>query len=101
MAKEKSEERKKEKKEKKRSESDGVSKPSRRQSPLYPPHSLIRKTPRAAKAELIAQRQRYAQISALRREGIYLEEEYHEEIRAYMHEMEVSYIKCDALRLLT
>ena len=68
----------------------GVSKSSRRQSPLYPPHSLVRKTPRAAKAELIAQRQRYAQISALRREGIYLEEEYHEEIRAYMHEMEVS-----------
>ena len=38
----------------------------------------------------MAQRQRYAQISALRREGIYLEEEYHEEVRAYMHEMEVS-----------
>lgn len=71
----------------------GVSKSSRRQSPLYPPHSLVRKTPRAAKAELIAQRQRYAQISALRREGIYLEEEYHEEIRGYMHEMEVSYMR--------
>ncbi|KAH9944461.1 cyclin [Epithele typhae] len=56
----------------------GVSK-SRRQSPLYPPHSL---------AELLVQRQRLAQISALRREGIYLEEEYHDEIRAYMHEME-------------
>lgn len=68
----------------------GVSKSSRRQSPLYPPHSLIRKTPRAAKAEQIAQRQRYLQISALRREGIYLEEEYHDEIRGYMHEMEVS-----------
>ncbi|KAI0735260.1 cyclin [Earliella scabrosa] len=66
----------------------GVSKSSRRQSPLYPPSSLVRKTPRAAKAELMAQRQRYAQISALRREGIYLEEEYHEEVRAYMHEME-------------
>ena len=39
---------------------------------------------------MLAQRQRIAQISALRREGIYLEEEYHEEIRAYMHEMEVS-----------
>lgn len=68
----------------------GVSKSSRRQSPLYPPHSLIRKTPRAAKAEQIAQRQRYLQISALRREGIYLEEEYHDEIRGYMHEMERS-----------
>lgn len=65
----------------------GVSKSSRRQSPLYPAHSVVRKTPRAARAE---QRQRYAQISALRREGIYLEEEYHDEIRAYMHEMEVS-----------
>ena len=39
---------------------------------------------------MLAQRQRIAQISALRREGIYLEEEYHAEIRAYMHEMEVS-----------
>ncbi|KAI0757089.1 cyclin [Daedaleopsis nitida] len=66
----------------------GISKSSRRQSPLYPPHSLVKKTPRAAKAEMIAQRQRYAHISALRREGIYLEEEYHDEIRAYMHEME-------------
>ena len=69
----------------------GVSKSSRRQSPLYPPHSVVRKTPRAAKAEMLAQRHRLAQISALRREGIYLEEEYHEEIRAYMHEMEVSF----------
>ncbi|CDO72328.1 hypothetical protein BN946_scf184977.g25 [Trametes cinnabarina] len=66
----------------------GISKSSRRQSPLHPAHSLVRKTPRAARAEQLAQRQRYAQISALRREGIYLEEEYHDEIRAYMHEME-------------
>lgn len=64
----------------------GICKASRRQSPLYPPHSVIRKTPRAAKAEMLAHRQK---ITALRREGIYLEEEYHEEIRAYMYEMEV------------
>ena len=35
---------------------------------------------------MLAHRQK---ITALRREGIYLEEEYHEEIRAYMYEMEV------------
>ncbi len=67
----------------------GVTKSSRRQSPLYSGCSAVKKTPRVAKAEMIAQRQRYAYISALRREGIYLEEEYHEEIRAYMHDMEV------------
>lgn len=66
----------------------GVTKSSRRQSPLYSGCSAVKKTPRVAKAEMIAQRQRYAYISALRREGIYLEEEYHEEIRAYMHDME-------------
>lgn len=74
---------------KKRPSPHGISK-SRKQSPLYPAHSIARKTPRAAKAELLAQRQREAQIMALRREGIYLEEEYREEIRYYMHEMEVS-----------
>ncbi|THH34014.1 hypothetical protein EUX98_g23 [Antrodiella citrinella] len=72
---------------KKRPSPHGVSK-SRKQSPLYPPHSLVRKSPRAAKAELLAQRQREAHIMAMRREGIYLEEEYREEIRYYMHEME-------------
>ena len=51
---------------------------------------MVRKSPRAARAEQLAQRQREAQINALRREGIYLEEEYREEIRYYMHEMEVS-----------
>lgn len=35
------------------------------------------------------QRQRQAQITALRRQGIFLEEEYREDIRFYMHEMEV------------
>lgn len=36
------------------------------------------------------QKQREAQIQALRREGIFLEEEYREEIRYYMQDMEVS-----------
>ncbi len=67
----------------------GVSKVSKRQSPLFPAQST-RKSPRTAKADMIAQRQRYLQINALRQGGIYLEEEYYEEIRAYMHEMEVS-----------
>lgn len=39
---------------------------------------------------MIQQRQREAQILALRREGVLLEEEYREEIRYYMHDMEVS-----------
>lgn len=39
---------------------------------------------------MIKQRQREAHILALRREGVLLEEEYREEIRFYMHEMEVS-----------
>ena len=37
----------------------------------------------------MTRKQREAQISALRREGIYLEEEYREEIQRYMLEMEV------------
>ncbi|OCH96493.1 cyclin [Obba rivulosa] len=73
---------------KKRPSPHGVSK-SRKRSPLYPAHDVARKTPRAIKAELLAQRQREAQIMALRREGVYLEEEYQEEIRYYMHEMEL------------
>ncbi|GBE78385.1 cyclin [Sparassis latifolia] len=71
---------------KKRPSPYGISKS--RKSPLYPPSLLVRRTPRAARAEMTAQRQRNAQILALRRQGIYLEEEYQDEIRAYMHEME-------------
>ena len=56
---------------------------------LYSSQSNIRKSPRNVKAEQIARKQREAQISALRREGIYLEEEYREEIQRYMLEMEV------------
>lgn len=74
---------------KKRPSPYGVSK-SRKQSPLHPPHHVVRKSPRATRAEILAQRQREAQIQALRREGIYLEEEYRDEIRFYMQEMEVS-----------
>ncbi|CCM00940.1 uncharacterized protein FIBRA_02987 [Fibroporia radiculosa] len=72
---------------KKRPSPHGVSK-SRKHSPLYPPQAVVRKTPRAVKAELLAQRQRDAYLTALRREGIYLEEEYRDEIQFYMHEME-------------
>lgn len=64
---------------------DGVSKSRCRQSPAV--HNAHR-TPAIIKAQL--QRQREAQILALRKEGIYIEEEYREEICFYMHEMEVS-----------
>ncbi|KAH9946700.1 cyclin [Amylocystis lapponica] len=73
---------------KKRPSPYGVSKARKQYSPIYPPQSLVRKTPRAAKAEMIAHRQRDAHIMAMRREGIYVEAEYHDEIRRYMHEME-------------
>lgn len=74
---------------KKRPSPHGVQK-SRKQSPLHPVQSVPRKSPRAVKAELFAHRHREAHILALRREGILLEEEYREEIKFYMHEMEVS-----------
>lgn len=57
--------------------------------PPYTSHSNIHKSPRNVKAEQLARKQREAKISALRREGVYLEEEYRDEIRRYMHEMEV------------
>ena len=56
---------------------------------LHSSHSNIRKSPRNVKVDQLTRKQREAHISALRREGIYLEEEYREEIRRYMHEMEV------------
>lgn len=58
--------------------------------PLAPSH----KSPYSAKAALLQQRQRDAQIAALRRQGVLLEEEYRDDIRYYMHEMEVSSLKC-------
>lgn len=69
----------------------GISKSRKHtQSPLCPAQAVVRKSPRGAKAEHAVQRQREAQIYALRREGIYLEEEYRDEIHEYMHAMEVS-----------
>ena len=58
-------------------------------TPLLYSHPKIRKSPRNAKAERLTRKQREAQISALRHEGIHLEEEYRKEIRRYMHETEV------------
>ncbi|KAJ3550242.1 hypothetical protein NM688_g5098 [Phlebia brevispora] len=72
---------------KKRPSPHGVSK-SRKQSPLYPAQAVVRKSPRAAKTDMLLQRQREAHIVAMRRDGIYLEDEYRDEIRFYMHEME-------------
>ncbi|EKM60977.1 uncharacterized protein PHACADRAFT_247236 [Phanerochaete carnosa HHB-10118-sp] len=67
----------------------GVSKSRRhQQSPLCPPQAVVRKSPRGAKTEHAVQRQREAQILALRREGIHLEEEYRDEIQEYMQVME-------------
>ena len=43
------------------------------------------------KTEILAQRHREAHLLAMHREGIYLEEEYRDEIQFYMHEMEVSH----------
>ncbi|KAF8898559.1 cyclin [Infundibulicybe gibba] len=71
---------------KKRPSPHGVSKCHK--TPLLPSQAPARKTPRSAKSALIQQRQREAQISALRREGILLEEEYRDEIQYYMHDME-------------
>ena len=74
---------------KKRPSPHGISK-SRKQSssPLHPAQTVVRRSPRTTKAEEV-QRQREAQIHAMRRQGIYLEEEYQEDIKLYMHEMEV------------
>lgn len=73
---------------KKRPSPHGVSKSHK--TPLFPANGAARKSPRSAKSGLIQQRQREAQILALRREGVLLEEEYREEIEYYMHDMEVS-----------
>lgn len=53
----------------------------------------IRKTPRATRGAPSQRRLSRAVIVALRRDGIFLEEEYQDEIRFYMHEMEVSPIR--------
>ncbi|KAF9821949.1 hypothetical protein IEO21_00379 [Rhodonia placenta] len=49
----------------------------------------IRKTPRATRGAPSQRRLSRAVIVALRRDGIFLEEEYQDEIRFYMHEMEL------------
>ncbi|KAF8078450.1 cyclin [Lyophyllum atratum] len=71
---------------KKRPSPHGVSKSHK--SPLLPANGPPRRTPRSAKSAMLQQRQREAQILALRREGILLEEEYRDEIQYYMHDME-------------
>lgn len=68
---------------KKRPSPHGVSKPSKSPSAV----ALARLPPRSANVSLL-QRNREIYLSALRREGIYLEEEYRDEIRSYMHDME-------------
>jgi len=65
----------------------GVTK-SQKPSPLYPPLLTTRKSPRTSQAEQLARKERDAQIARLRREGVYLEEEYRDDIRQYMYEME-------------
>jgi len=75
---------------KKRPSPHGVSKAHK--SPLMPANGVsTRRTPRSQKyAQLqLQQRQREAQIQALRREGIFLEEEYMDEVHRYMLDMEV------------
>ena len=80
---------------KKRPSPHGVTKSRRSQSP--PTLSVVaaaaaaasRRSPRAAKMESMLQRRRELQLAALRREGILFEDEYREDIRYYMYEMEV------------
>jgi len=72
---------------KKRPSPHGVSKYHK--SPLLPANGPARRSPRSAKSAILHQRQRDAQLLALRREGVLLEEEYRDEIRYYMHDMEV------------
>jgi hypothetical protein len=72
----------------------GIAKSRKSQSPLtlsavVAAAAAQRHSPRAAKMESMLQRRRELQLAALRREGILLEEEYREEIRYYMYEMEV------------
>jgi hypothetical protein len=71
---------------KKRPSPHGVNKSHK--SPLLPAVGPVRRSPRS-KTLLLQQKQREAQILALRRQGIVLEEEYREEIRDYMHDMEL------------
>jgi hypothetical protein len=71
----------------KRLSSSGIAKSHKSQ--LLPTYGIVRKSPRCAKSALIQQRQREAAAQAIRRAGILLENEYRDEVRRYMHEMEV------------
>lgn len=71
---------------KKRPSPTGISKIHKTPGGLLAPSH---KSPYSAKVALLQQRQRDAQIAALRRQGVLLEEEYRDDIRYYMHEMEV------------
>lgn len=70
--------------------------PKRRPSPhgitktrKTPTHHLGgQRTPLSAKSSMLAKRKRELQVAALRREGVLLEEEYREDVQAYMLEME-------------
>lgn len=75
---------------KKRPSPHGVTKSHK--TPLLPP--VARRAPLSAKSAMLAQRQRAAQLIALRKEGVFIEEEYREEIQDYMHELEVSIGRC-------
>ncbi|KAL0580307.1 hypothetical protein V5O48_001724 [Marasmius crinis-equi] len=74
----------------KRPSPHGVSKASKAsKTPSIVSSHQSRKSPRSAKSALLLNRQqRDAQVNALRKDGVLLEEEYREEIRCYMHEME-------------
>ena len=58
---------------KKRPSPYGITK-SRKQSPLCSVQEVVRKSPRAARADFLAQRQREAQILALRKDSALLED---------------------------
>ncbi|THH20244.1 hypothetical protein EW146_g1092 [Bondarzewia mesenterica] len=72
---------------KKRPSPNGISK-SRKQSSPSTSISTARKSPRTARMEHTLQRQREQQLAAMRRDGVLLEDEYREEVRYYMLEME-------------
>lgn len=78
---------------KKRPSPHGISKSNK--TPLLPVNRLAKVSPRAAKAALLQQQQRQkaSQLLSTRRESVYLEEEYRDEIRRYMHDMEVSHAR--------
>lgn len=73
---------------KKRPSPHGVQKVSKSPSLLA---SYARRSPRSAKLALLQQQQRLREAQYCRKESVLLEEEYRDEIRYYMHDMEVSF----------